>query len=114
MDKGASLRDRAGGLRPEPAAQSQPEALIPSAAAIRHAKDAVKSSVFRTADDNIDRAVANATYRQQNSEIARCFLRLVAAQGTPTRSAETTGSVGEADGGPVAKPCAQSPAGDPS
>lgn len=36
------------------------------------------------------------------------------AQGTPTRSAETTDSVGEADGGPVAKPCAQSPAGDPS
>ena len=31
MDKGASLRDRAGGLRPEPAAQSQPSALIPSA-----------------------------------------------------------------------------------
>lgn len=30
-DNGASLRDRAGGLRPEPAAQSQPEALIPSA-----------------------------------------------------------------------------------
>lgn len=26
-----------------------------------------------------------------------------AAQGTPTRSAETTGSVGEADGGPVAE-----------
>lgn len=31
MDKGASLRDRAGGLRPEPPAQSQPSALIPSA-----------------------------------------------------------------------------------
>lgn len=30
-ENGASLRDRAGGLRPEPAAQSQPEALIPSA-----------------------------------------------------------------------------------
>lgn len=29
------------------------------------------------------------------------------ASGTPTRSAETTGSVGEADGGPVAKPDAQ-------
>lgn len=33
--KGASLRDRAGGLRPEPATQSQPEALIPSAVDIR-------------------------------------------------------------------------------
>lgn len=32
LGKGASGKpDRAGGLRPEPAAQSQPEALIPSA-----------------------------------------------------------------------------------
>lgn len=30
-DHGASLRDRAGGLRPEPATLSQPKALIPSA-----------------------------------------------------------------------------------
>lgn len=30
-DHGASLRDRAGGLRPEPPAESQPKALIPSA-----------------------------------------------------------------------------------
>jgi hypothetical protein len=33
--------------------------------------------------------------------------RKLSAQGTPTRSAETTGSVGEADGGPVPQGCAQ-------
>lgn len=40
--------------------------------------------------------------------------RGLTAQGTPTRRAETTGSVGEADGGPVAEghapePCIASP-----
>lgn len=39
MDKGASLRDRAGGLRPEPPAASQPEALIPSADATPRTAD---------------------------------------------------------------------------
>ena len=38
-DLGASLRDRAGGLRPEPATQSQPKALVPSAAALRELTD---------------------------------------------------------------------------
>jgi hypothetical protein len=38
--------------------------------------------------------------------VSAAVLRALAS-GTPTRRAETTGSVGEADGGPVAKPDAQ-------
>lgn len=56
-------------------------ALVPSALSVRQASYAMRNRVFHTADDNIDRAVASAIYRQQNSEIARCFLRLIAAHG---------------------------------
>lgn len=59
-------------------------ASVPSAASVRFAREALRNIIYRTADDNIDRAVSSALYRQQNSEIARCFLRMVAAQGTGT------------------------------
>lgn len=56
-------------------------ALKPSEVSIQHAKKALREPVYVRADDNMDRAVASALYRQQNSEIARCFLRLVAQSG---------------------------------
>ncbi|OWQ97989.1 hypothetical protein CDQ91_10235 [Sphingopyxis witflariensis] len=45
---GATLKGRAGGLRPEPAAQSQPEALIPSAVHVAAAKVICRSGRFET------------------------------------------------------------------
>lgn len=41
--------DRAGGLRPEPAAQSQPKALIPSAES--SLRDELASAVYQYRDD---------------------------------------------------------------
>lgn len=54
-----------------------------------------RSSMFGTYDDDQDEST---------------MIVLRPAEGTPTRSAETTGSVGEADGGPVVE---DYPPGDP-
>lgn len=58
-------------------------------------------------------ALDQPTFQRLNAA-ARAELELgmmaeLTAQGTPTRSAETTGSVGEADGGPVAESDATNP-----
>lgn len=46
---------------------------------VEHARKALKDRIFAEADDNHGRAVESAIYRMHNSEIARCYLRLVAS-----------------------------------
>lgn len=49
---------------------------------IKVAKAAMRDPIFGTADDILGRALARAEYRKNNSEIARCLIRLVAAWNT--------------------------------
>lgn len=68
-------------------------ASVPGALAIKAARKAIRGPVYQHAD-NIDRAVGSALYRQQHSEIARCFLRLVAAQAMSAREGQDAQQLG--------------------
>jgi hypothetical protein len=57
----------------------------PTDADIAQAKSAIRSyRIFAEADDIHGRAVGSALYRVANSELARCYLRLVAMQSART------------------------------
>lgn len=47
---------------------------------VKLAQNALRDPVFKSATDIHGRAIESAIYRMHNSEIARCYLRLVAAQ----------------------------------
>lgn len=117
MSKGASADADRAVVNGAGQAVSALRASVPSAWSVQHARAAIREPVYRTAEDNIDRAVGSAIYRQQNSEIARCFLRMVAAQGIEAGTGETREAGLDAKHeSPVAdRPCAPTspPTGEP-
>ena len=64
------------------------EELLPSDNEIQRAREIVKRrAIFKTASDIHGRSIESADYRAANSEIARCYLRLVAAWNTRSDTA---------------------------